>query len=397
MKQTAYGKPILIQNEKVSLLNQIETMDEASIQDLVFDYPSCLPISEIDESFNPVIPVCKEMITPVGPLDIFMITPTGELVIIETKLWRNPEARRVVVAQILDYAKELSKWSYEDLQREVNRRLKTKGNTLYEIASKTETNLLLNESDFIDAVTRNLHKGKFLLLIVGDGIREGASGIAEFLATAGHLNFTFGMVELVIYESDKVGTILLPRVISKTTEIQKITVDIPHGLTISSSNESISDNLSQNELSPEREQERSFYSSFWTELISELSFDDPGQPLPNPAMSTNLFVYPGKSRSVWISAYFMKSQKRIGVYFRSKNDPEGIKIYNLLSEDQEQIRKELDEAVIWNWDIGDGAGVRLACEDVFDPTNRSMIKDYFKEWLNTFVNVIRPRMKKIEI
>lgn len=178
-------------------------MNEASIQELVYKYPSCLPISEIDESFNPVIPVRTEMNTPVGLLDILMVSPSGELIIIETKLWRNPEARRVVVAQILDYAKELSKWSYEDLQREVNRRLKKKGYYLYEIAKSSDSNLLLDESDFVDAISRNLNKGKFLLLIVGDRIREGASGIAEFLSTAGHLNFTIGMVELVIYENKK--------------------------------------------------------------------------------------------------------------------------------------------------------------------------------------------------
>jgi len=74
MKQTAYGKPIIIRNEEVILLNQVEDMTEASIQDLVFEYPSCLPISEIDESFNPVLSVCTELNTPVGPLDILMIS-----------------------------------------------------------------------------------------------------------------------------------------------------------------------------------------------------------------------------------------------------------------------------------------------------------------------------------
>ena len=62
-----------------------------------------------------------------------MVTPNGDLIVIETKLWSNPESRRKVVAQILDYAKEMSKWTYSDLQREVNRNLKTKGNHLYKI------------------------------------------------------------------------------------------------------------------------------------------------------------------------------------------------------------------------------------------------------------------------
>ncbi len=34
--------------------------------------------------------------------------------LVEAKLWRNPEARRKVIGQILDYAKELSRWNYED-------------------------------------------------------------------------------------------------------------------------------------------------------------------------------------------------------------------------------------------------------------------------------------------
>ena len=114
MKEKAPGNPILITKEETSVLPSINPLLEKDIQDLLFMNPECLPISDIDESYNPVIPVCKELYTSAGPLDIFMITPNGDLVIIETKLWSNPESRRKVVAQILDYAKELSTWSYSD-------------------------------------------------------------------------------------------------------------------------------------------------------------------------------------------------------------------------------------------------------------------------------------------
>lgn len=223
MKKTAYGKPILINNEKKKvLLNKTEAFDEETIQNMIFNYPDCLPISEIDESFNPVIPICTELNTPVGPLDILMISPNGELIVIETKLWRNPESRRKVVAQILDYAKELSNWTYEDLQRETNRRLGKKGNTLYEIAKTKYPDLVIEESDFVDSVSRNLNRGRFLLLIAGDGIREGTNAIAEFLSAAGHLNFSFGMVELSIYETPAIGQLILPKTIVKTTELSKL-------------------------------------------------------------------------------------------------------------------------------------------------------------------------------
>ena len=108
MKKTAYGKPLFLNNEhKVTPLTKNESLDERTVQELILRNPECLPISEIDESYNPIMPVCKELNTTVGPLDILMVSPNGELTIIETKLWRNPKARRKVVAQILDYAKKL--------------------------------------------------------------------------------------------------------------------------------------------------------------------------------------------------------------------------------------------------------------------------------------------------
>ena len=201
MKKSAHGNPILIKNNSVNILNRVNPFVEKDLQDIIFDHPECVPISDLDESYNPLIPVCKELSTNAGPLDIFMITPNGDLVVIETKLWANPESRRKVVAQILDYAKEMSKWTYSDLQREVNRNLKTKGNHLYNIVLNTSHDTTLNETDFVDAVSRNLRTGKFMLIIAGDGIREGAKNLTEFINQAGNLNFSLSMIELPIFET----------------------------------------------------------------------------------------------------------------------------------------------------------------------------------------------------
>ena len=247
----------------------------------------------------------------------------------------------------------------------------------------------------MDSVSRNLRKGNFLLLIVGDGIREGAAGIAEFLISSGYMNFTFAMIELAIYKNKDIE-ILLPRVITKTVELQKISIEIPDGLVLTSSSLNSEEISNSNEYSPEWKRERLFYFNFWTELIGELSFDDPGQPHPNPGHGQNLYVYPGKTRKAWISAYFMKSQKRVGVYFNCQNDSEGQKIYNILGVDKDRIIEELGDNVIWKWDEEDAVSIRLSCDDVFDTKNRHEIKNFFKVWLNTFINVIRPRIKEIE-
>ncbi len=73
----------------------------------------------IEPALTGPVPICIEMPVPSGFVDNLMITPSGGLVVVETKLWRNPEARREVVGQVLDYAKDLSRWGYEDLQRAV--------------------------------------------------------------------------------------------------------------------------------------------------------------------------------------------------------------------------------------------------------------------------------------
>lgn len=396
MKQTAYGKPIFLNTKnEVSLLTKVDAEDELAIQELIFNYPQCLPISDIDESYNPVVPVCMELNTTVGPLDILMVSPNGELTIVETKLWRNPEARRKVVAQILDYAKELSNWRYEDLQREINKRLKRKGNTLYNLVKHVYDEQVPAESDFVDSVSRNLERGRFLLLIAGDGIREGAIGIADFLSSAGHLNFSFAMVELNTYIADGVGRLIIPKTLVKTTEIGRMTVEVPRGFTLSRMDDI--EPIKTQSSSPEREQERNFYIRFWNELVAELNFDDPGQPLPNPGTAQNLYVYPGGTKKAWISAYFMKSQRRVGVYFRVSNDKEGKIIWESLAQDREAIKQEFGEDILWNWEDNGDVSVRLYCDDVLSDANRENIKDFFKMWLNEFVNVLRPRLRKLNV
>jgi hypothetical protein len=396
MKKSAYGRPILIDNGTTRVVQRIEDVSEIMIQDLVFEHPECVPISDIDEAFNPVIPVCKELRTPVGPLDVFMITANGDLIIIETKLWRNPEARRKVVAQILDYATELSKWNYEDLQREINRNLNLKGNSLYEIAKKRGDYFTLNESDFVDTVSRNLSRGKFLLLIVGDGIKEGAASIADFLYSAAHMNFTFGLVELNLYELGNGKKIVLPKTIAKTTEIQKINFDFPAGVKIvlpdSQETNDSKKQIKNNDLDKRRE----FFTVFWKEFLDQLDLDDPGQPLPKPTIHQNIYLYPHKSKNAWISAYFMQSNKRVGVYFRFSNDQNGIEMAEYLSQFKNEIKEELNSNDIWWSDESnsfEGFGVRLPIEDVYSIENREIIKDFFRHWMNNFVNIIRPRLK----
>ncbi len=106
--------PIALAGEKVL---------EDYIQTLVHAHPTILPIAEIDPIFKGAVSICRELSTPAGFVDNLLITPSGLPVLVECKLWRNSEARREVVGQILDYAKELARFTASDLQREVSKAL----------------------------------------------------------------------------------------------------------------------------------------------------------------------------------------------------------------------------------------------------------------------------------
>jgi hypothetical protein len=386
MKHSAYGTPLLIKKDNtVTTINKVNEFDELTIQKIIFNHPSCLPISDIDEAYNPVIPVCMELNLGGKYMDAFMVSPNGELTIIETKLWRNPEARRKVVAQILEYAQILATWSYSDLQREVSRNIGRKGNTLYDIAKENDPNQVLEESVFVDAVERNLRRGNFLLLIVGDGIREGAKGIGEFLSSSGNLNFTLAMVELSLFKTQNSEMLVIPKTIVKTVEIGRINIDLPDGMVISQ------DENSQGESTPT--EKSSFYRDFWEELIEELEFDDPGQALPRAGNLPNLYVYPSHTKKIWVSAYFAGSVNQVGVYFRAQKDQEGYNLVKHLEPEKDSICEELGDELAGHWnEIGD-VGVRLKCADPKNPKNREEIKEFFKTELNRFVNVLRPRLK----
>jgi hypothetical protein len=77
---------------------------EQWMQVLLHKHPACLPVAEIDPGFGELVSVGMEVATRHGPMDNLFLTPDGDIVVVETKLWHNPESRRQIVAQVLDYA-----------------------------------------------------------------------------------------------------------------------------------------------------------------------------------------------------------------------------------------------------------------------------------------------------
>lgn len=231
------SRPILL-NEKgaVSQLKRIsfteKLFQEHFLQNLIRENPEILPIAEIEPSFSPPISVGCEVDSSSGPMDNLLLSPRGNLTIVETKLWRNPEARREVVGQIIDYAKDVSKWTFENLDRKVRdyqKQYHQSNEGVIEVLKKQEA---IDESEvpvIIDAISQNLRKGRFLLLVVGDGIRESVEAMAEFLQQTPQLQFTLALVELQVYALGKEGEkpwLVVPQIVTRTREITRAVVKV---------------------------------------------------------------------------------------------------------------------------------------------------------------------------
>lgn len=235
------GTPLWITEvNSVEALRRIElrtgagqTYDEAWLQNLLHRCPEVLPIEQIETGFGRLIPLCRELPLTFGAgksgaLDNIFVTPEGGLLLLEAKLWRNPESRRAVVAQAMEYAAAVFRMDYETLQSAV---LRARGSEPVKCSSMLEivrqSTHDVDEPQFVDAVSRNLRRGRAVIAVVGDGIREDLAALAELLQThAGH-RFTFALIELAIYETPQQNVrIVTPSLLAQTALIERGVVRI---------------------------------------------------------------------------------------------------------------------------------------------------------------------------
>ena len=98
------GSPILVDaNGNGQFLAHVDLTEKGKgqfdeipwLQKLIHASPECLPIADIEPGLGRFFSVCREMpVAPAGYLDNLLMTPQGDIAIVETELFRNPEARR---------------------------------------------------------------------------------------------------------------------------------------------------------------------------------------------------------------------------------------------------------------------------------------------------------------
>ena len=230
MIERQYATPIVIQQGICTPLHRVEFADdfhdEDWIQQLLFDHPELIPFEELEPAFKGSVCVAREVNVGAGPMDLLCINADGLITIVETKLWRNPQSRREVVSQLIDYAAELATKSYEDLADAVRDSADTTGEPL--TARLRGAGYTFDAQRFHDAVSRNLSRGRFMLLAIGDGIQEGVETMADFLQGQPHLGFTLRLVEMALFRADAASNEFLfvqPRIVARTREVVRAVIE----------------------------------------------------------------------------------------------------------------------------------------------------------------------------
>lgn len=229
--------PFLINKDSTGeRLKQIEgkekVYDETWIQEAIRREPNILPVAEIEPIFYPMIPIGKEVSTDAGSIDNLFISPRGYLILVETKLWRNPEAKREVVAQVIDYASSISKWKYERLNvvaKEYTKKYEKAELNLVEWVEKQYGEIEGGQDYFEETVSKNLRLGRFLALIVSDKIKQSIVEMVKYVNKYPGLAIDLALIELQGYlmrKDRKWPMLIVPRIISRTEIVERSVVQV---------------------------------------------------------------------------------------------------------------------------------------------------------------------------
>jgi len=202
---------ILIRNtdsKKWKFAESIKAKAEAELQRLLVESPSLITVDEIREGVSPLIFAIREFGLPgSGATDILAFSSDGDIAIIECKLATNPEIKRKVIGQILEYAAYLWQMSYEDVDSRIQ---KSKGKNLVELVKESVTEDW-DEERFRNGVKQSLGKGSFILIIVVDEINEELKRIIRYINECSESAFSLHAFEMRRFKSEKIE-VLVPHI-----------------------------------------------------------------------------------------------------------------------------------------------------------------------------------------
>jgi hypothetical protein len=194
--------------EKWDHIKHTRYSGEAHLRDILFEDPDIIPIEDLSAGadLSQVKLMLKEVGLPgSGSTDLVGIGKNGNIIIIETKLATNPDAKRAVIGQILEYAAFMHKREVEWLDEIVRREKNGKG-----IMEHFEGEPDWDSEMFGEKLRENLQEGTFTLFIVVDEMNP------DLEQTINYMNEVLGVriyaLELKYFQEKSGIEILVPNV-----------------------------------------------------------------------------------------------------------------------------------------------------------------------------------------
>ncbi len=156
---------------------------EDALQSLLQGYPELIPGSQIDPaSEDPPRFVLLRREMPVGSwsLDHLFVDQHGILTLVETKLIQNPESRREVIGQIVEYAANAQdSWASGRLRQAASEFWSQQGRDLEEVLHEAFPEQ--DSDDLWREVETNLKQGRIWLIVAADSLRPEVRRMIEYL------------------------------------------------------------------------------------------------------------------------------------------------------------------------------------------------------------------------
>jgi hypothetical protein len=189
--------------------------------------------------------------------------------------------------------------------------------------------------------------------------------------------------------------LVAPRVLARTALLTRNVVAVPDGYSV----DEAEDLTNVAEIDPERTALGDQSQRFWTEFVDNyLKLDDPEQPKPRPARLGYIAVMLPASTS-WLTVYRGFRPDRVGIFLSCHRNTAGAYAMQAILDEWKAggaVKDELGGTVRLDKPARGSVDTimdSLQVESLQQPEVRKKAFFWLAERVNTFVNVLRPRMR----
>jgi hypothetical protein len=252
--------PIILtrQGSAAVKLDPTSLKGERELQAYIAANPLCIPMDEIEEGLQLLV-LGREFPTASGPVDVLAMDSEGVLYLIETKLYDNPDKRKVV-AQVLDYGAALWAAGADNVSSSLKTFVAAAGGSLLERVQEAFDLPEDEAQETLERLSSSIAAGSFRFLVLMDQLHR-LKELILFLNE--NSKFELMAVEVDFYEHQDLK-IVIPRLFGAQTRKRIVGAGSPHW-----SDEAIEKDMDARGMQPEHRRLLEWAFRFAKQLESE--------------------------------------------------------------------------------------------------------------------------------